>query len=45
MFRTKQPLIVTTSGHYAIPIGERASLEGLNEKKHMNILHGKTVNL
>ena len=45
MFHTKQPLIVTTSGHYAIPIGERASLEGLNEKKHMNILHGKTVNL
>ena len=33
MFGTKQPLIVTTWRHYAIPIGERASLEGLNEKK------------
>ena len=45
MFGTKQSLIVTTSGHYAIPIGERASLEKLNEKKQRIVLCAKTVDL
>ena len=41
IFSTKQPLIVMTSGHYAISIGERASLEKLNENKQITILHAK----
>ena len=43
MFGTKQPLVVTTLGHYAIPIGERTSFEELNEKKQRITLHAKTV--
>ena len=45
MFGTKQPLLVTTSGHYVIPIGERAFLEQLKEKKQIIILHAKTADL
>ena len=33
MFGSKVPVIVTTSGHYTIPIGELAALEEHNEKK------------
>ena len=45
MFGTKQSLLVTTSGHYTIPIGERASLEEVSEKDQRIILHAKTADL
>ena len=45
LFCTKQPLTVTASGHYAISIGERASLEEHDEKKQITILQAKTVGL